>query len=428
MPVTRRTLVVLSMVIGVIAGAAFAALAGGDATSAPGLTVARTAPALKAAPGQLGWHPKRGTVAIVARTADPGGGPDWAIRRSVGPYALPSDVPRDHIGKEMLGDHVFYELGRIVDGAFGWLDGTGTFRPVAAGSGTGIAERFAVGDAPRDSQAVDTTTLVTHPAFGEPVPAATVVWGAAGETARTVTVRADGADAPVQLGEHGAFLALVPAHGAAPKLAVHATDAAGASTTVRPRMPASFGRPHAGPARLIARTADPSGGAPWGVSAAPAKGGGWCSGNPGRIVDGAVGMLDTRLDVFSDQTGFAYSCPPTGAQLRRIKPQQRPLSRARPLSYVFTEGSLPAQEPSSDLGRIALRALPGSLVFAGLARPDVALITVTTPEQTRIVHPSGAAHGFAVAFGGTFPSGAIRFDVTFTDGHHVTQLEHVGDL
>jgi hypothetical protein len=139
-------------------------------------------------------------------------------------------------------------------------------------------------------------------------------------------------------------------------------------------------------------------------------------------------MLDTRLDVFSDQTGFAYSCPPTGALLRRLKPDQRPLSRARPLSYIFTEGSLPAQEPSSDLGRIALRALPGSLVFAGLARPDVQLITVTTPEQTRIVHPTGAAHGFAVAFGGTFPSGAIRFDVTFTDGRHVTQLEHVGDL
>jgi hypothetical protein len=433
MPLTRRTLVVVSLVIGIVAGAAVAALAGGDGVSVPTaavrLTVARTAPPLKAGPGQLGWTPRPQTVAIVARAADPGGGPDWAIRRSVGRNVLPPGVPRKHIGKELFGDHVFYELGRIAHGAFGWLDGSGTFRPVAAGAGTTLRESFPAIARPRDRQAVDSATLVSHPAFGEPVPVTTIVWGVAGEAARGVTVQADGAGAGVHLGAHGAFLAFLPARGAAPKLDVRVKRAGGRTSALNPRfMRPSARQPLAGPARLAARTADPSGGAPWGVSAAPARGGGWCTGNPGRVVDGAVGMLNSRLDVFSDQTDFVYYCPPSRAQQRRSKPKYRPLTRARPLIYSFTSGSVPSEERSSDLGRTALRTLPGSLVFAGLARADVRLITVTTPEQTRVLHPSAGAHGFAVAFAGTFPSGVVRFDVTFADGRHATQVEHVGDL
>jgi hypothetical protein len=430
MLLTRRTVVVLSLLAGVLVGGLVAALAGADrwesrATAGLKLAVQRTAPPLRRPEGLLGWRARAATVQVVARAADPGGGPDWAIRRSEGRNLLPPGVPLQHIGKELLGDHVYYELGRIDHERFGWLDGTGTFRTVAPGDGT--LPRYAFGSqaSVRERQDVGSVTLLSHPAFGEPQPVATVVWGVSDEATRTVTLDDGGHDADVTLGDHGAFVSFLPARGAAPKLDVQITDAAGTTKKLGARFNLPGARePLADRARLMARTPDPSGAAPWGLSAAPARAGGWCTSNPGRIVDGAIGQLDTRLDLFYDQTAQVSACPVR----RKVKEKYRALTRTRPLSYVFTAGTMPSQERPDDTGRTALRTLPGALVFAGIARPDVRLITVTTPEQTRVLHPTGAAHGFAVAFAGSFPSGAVRFDVTFADGAHVIQTEHVGDI
>lgn len=426
---TRRTLVLLSLALGVVTGAVAAALAHDGRADSPAtsvyLTVARIAAPFKAEPGQLGWHAEPASVAIVARAADPAGGPDWAIRRSLGVYVLPDGVPRSHIGKGLFGDHQFFELGRLHHGTFGWLDGSGTFRSVPAGAGTTPHWSFPAHRRPNGDEQVASTTLITHPPFGEPIPVVSVIWGVVQDRARTVSI--DGTSGPVHLGAHGAFLAFTPARGRAPAINGTVTGPDGRQTPLHahgpiPRRP----RPLIDQARLAARTADPSGGAPWGVSAAPQPGGGWCTGNPGRVVDDAVGTIDERLDLFNDQTAFVYTCPPTAEQERRIKPRNRWLSRQRPLSYISIEGSTPGQQRTGDLGQTALRTGPSSLAFAGITRADVRLIKVTTSEQTRLLHPSPGSHAFAVAFGGSLPSGTIRFDVTFTDGTHATQTDHAG--
>jgi hypothetical protein len=177
----------------------------------------------------------------------------------------------------------------------------------------------------------------------------------------------------------------------------------------------------------MARTADPAGGASWGVAAVQAAPGRWCFTNAGRIVDGAVGQLDARLDLFYDQSRFAYNCAPEASA--RIRAKYRTLTRRNPLMYGFTTGDVPAQgRPGGSAGRIALRAQPGTTVFHGIARPDVRTITVTTPSQTRTIRPTGPAHAFVVAFDGSFPTGRIRFTSTFTDGTTAVQGDQVGDV
>jgi hypothetical protein len=424
-----RLLIAASLVAGILAGAvaAVAVPRHAAAPTAPRLDPKRTAAALPLPPGQLGLHVLRGSVRVVATAPDPAGGPDWALRRLSGTNVLPAGVPRNHIGKEMFGRKDCVDLGRIVDGRFGWLDGAGTFRAPTGGVAAS-PRQCSSHDGPASSQDTLVTTWVSHPAFGEPQPLATVVWGAAPAGTRAIAVHAGGDDHDVHRSADGAFLAFLPAAGRMPSdLHVTATGAGGAESElynpIRIRPPGVL---ETAPGRLMARGPDPAGGASWGVAASRGPGGIWCSTNPGQVVDGTVGQLNARLDLFSDQSEFADNCAIPNP---RAKPKYRPLSRSLPLMYIFTEGPAAGQErPDGSAGRIALRAESGATIFGGLARPDVATITVVSPSQTRVIRPTGPAHAFVVALGGSFPSGKVQFVVRFTDGHSVVLGERVDDL
>ncbi|HEY6758094.1 MAG TPA: hypothetical protein VI318_01340 [Baekduia sp.] len=424
-----RLLVVASVLAGLVAGAVVAVAVPRHA-AAPGpprLDVRASAPAYPPLTGELALAVERGSARVVATAPDPAGGPAWAIRRVVGTYVPPKDVPRDHLGKELLGRHACVELGRLAGGRFGWLDGAGTFRPLVAGRLVGPRLCQQVGGPRHDGDDAGLLTWVSHPDFGDPQALATVVWGAAAATDRDVAVTANGRRADVHRGDAGAFLAFLPADGREPaELRVTATDAGGATH----RLYRPFGVPSRVPkltaaGRLMARAPDPEGGASWGVAAAPSVDGRWCATNPGRVVGGGVGMLDERLDVFYDQSRLTYSCPPPRGQQAKLNV----LTRKRPLMYVFTSGApMSWQRPGGTPGRVALRTDPGATVFAGTARPDVRAITVITPTQTRTIRPSGPGHAFAIAFPGTFPSGRIRFVSTFADGTTAEQDDHADDL
>jgi hypothetical protein len=425
-----RLLVVASLVAGVLAGAVVAVAVPRHATAptTPRLDPKRTAAALPLPPGQLGLHVLRGSVRTVATAPDPAGGPDWALRRLSGTYVLPAGVPRNHIGKEMFGRKDCVDLGRVVNGRFGWLDGAGTFRAATGGAAASPRQCRAHGATTQSGQEAALTTWVSHPGFGEPRPLATIVWGAAPAGPDKIAVHAADGSHDVHRSADGAFLAFLPAAGRTPAgLHVTATGADGATDELYRTV--AF-RPHSvpktGPGWLMARGADPAGGASWGVAASRGPNGTWCSTNPGRVVDGTVGQLDARLDVFYDQSDFSYNC---GIQNARVKAKDRVLSRSLPLLYVSTSGAVPGQErPGGSAGRIALRAEPGATIFGGLARADVATITVISPSQTRVIRPTGPAHAFVVALGGSFPTGKVQLVVRFTDGHSVVLGERVDDL
>jgi hypothetical protein len=422
MPILRpRVVLSISLIAGILAGAIVAVAVprtGGD-PQAPRVPVHRIAAPLPPAPGRPGLRDTT-TPRIVLTARDPAGGPDWALRRISGSYALPKDLPRHRIGRELLGRQDCLQLGRLVGGHFGWLDGAGTFRRAptsAAGMPSSCHPHGAARHAARDAQLL---TWVTHPDFGEPRPAATLVWGPAPAGARDVKIESDGKRRTARQSADGAFLAFLPARAAAPRdLHVTATDAAGhAADLYSPPAFSPPGVPKVAPGRLTARTFDPSGGASWGVATARTADGRWCFTNGGRVVDATVGALDARLDLFSDQSQFAYNCAPAADSPTR----NRPLTRQLPLMYAFTEGGVAAeQRPGGSAGRIALRTQPNATVFFGLARPDVRTITVTTPSQTRVIRPTGAGHAFVVAVDGEFPSGHIELTSTFTDGVTATQ-------
>ena len=240
------------------------------------------------------------------------------------------------------------------------------------------------------------------------MPLARVVWGPSEAEASVRTTA--GGKLPVT-NEPGAFLAFAPLGGKPPAITV---TSAGKSVPME-----DFGPPGSLPdtARLGAQAPDPEGGAPYGVSVGRRADGRWCFGNAGRVVDGRVGGIDPRLDTFFDQTAFAYQCGPDHV----IKAKYRVLTRARPLSYNFSQGGGPTGPASS--GRVALRTLPQTTVFAGITRADVRTIRVRAPTQTRVLRPSGPAHAFVLPLNGSFPTGRVSFEITFTDGSVVTQSE-----
>lgn len=398
----------LVLLVGVLLGGAAAVALPRSAApaGAPRLDVSAIVDAPRTQPGQLAIDiGPGGAPRIAVRAADPAGGPEWAVQKLSGEYRLPAGVPRDRVGKELLGPRVCLRLGRLVQGRFGWLDGNGTFRP-ASRSGSEIPTRCLRGG---DQPTVQQTTWVSHPTFGPAVPLADVVWGpAAGPT----TVRAARADLDV-ITAGGAFLAFAPATAQTPTLTVTSGGKDLSTDEFGPRgeLPAAT--------MLGAQAPDPEGSAPWGVSVGRLGDGRWCYGNAARVVDDHVGDIQPGLDTFFDQTSFAYQCGPPVAQQQR-DPKFRVLTRRKPLSYGFSVG---LRATTTTAARTALRTLPTTTVFAGVARPDVRTIRVVAPTQTRVLRPSGPAHAFVVPFNGEFPSGKISFEVTFTDGTVVHQGE-----
>lgn len=412
---TRARLALLVVLVGVLAGAVGAFALPRPVTaipSPPRLDVARTAPSAHLPRGlSLGIDVLPGTRRVVVRAPDPAGGPGWAIETLRGRFQLPPGVPRKRIGRELFGLRTCLRLGRVVGGRFGWLDGSGTFRPTGASSQEAPTRCRRDGDL--DPLKYEQTTWVSHPTFGPAVPLAQVVWGRA---AGPVAVRKETGGDLGATTSGGAFLAFAPVGGAVPALVVTATAADGRTRALRADDPLLRMRRLKTPARLGAQAPDPEGGAPYGVSVGRLADGRWCFGNAGRVVDGRVGDIDPRLDTFFDQTGFAYQCGPD----HPIKAKYRALTRTRPLAYGFLTGGPPG--PAS-AGRVALRTLSSTTVFAGIARSDVRAVRVRAPTQTRVLRPSGPAHAFVVPFNGTFPSGRVSFDVTFTDGTIVHQGE-----
>lgn len=407
---TRLHLALLVLLAGVLAGAAAAVALprAAPAAGAPRLDVARTAPRPRPRPGEIALDVLPGTRRIAVRAHDPAGGPDWAVQSLRGSFYLPEGVPRERVGKELFGRRSCLRLGRIVNGRFGWLDGAGTFRP-ASPSASEIPTRCLRGRDPRVHQR---TTWVSHPTFGPAVPLAQIAWGPA---TGAITVRdAAGKEVDATVAG-GAFLAFGPAAGKSATLDVtviakHGREAPLPTDDILPRRE---GLP--GDTRVGAQAPDPEGGAPWGVAVGRLADGRWCYGNAGRVVDDRVGDIAQGIDTFFDQTELAYQCGPD----HMIKPKYRVLTRTRPLSYGFS-GGVPA---SPSPARTALRSLPTSTVFAGITRADVRTIRITAPTQTRVLRPGGPAHAFVVPFNGEFPSGRVRFDVTFTDGTVVRQSE-----
>jgi hypothetical protein len=82
---------------------------------------------------------------------------------------------------------------------------------------------------------------------------------------------------------------------------------------------------------LQLRLPDRNGRLPWGISALPADGGGWCTSGLRRVIGDRVGDVDYELGTFSD-AGFAGLCPVKGDPPSRWSTTSASDRRAGPAS------------------------------------------------------------------------------------------------
>jgi hypothetical protein len=274
------------------------------------------------------------------------------------------------------------------------------------------------------------TKLITDPLKSSAVAVQTVAWGVAGGL--TSSVELDGVPAgerSPQSSRRGAFLAFGDDQ----------TRSFKATATVRyrgrrPLIEVPFGGrwglatppPHGPvPQRVIpgteqveARAPDPSGGLPWAMTAARSQGGGWCVGQPARLVGNLVGGVAFDLATFSES-------PPQ----RRCFLMGQVLSRSTPISISSGGSDIPyglTPEAEPENGRIRLRTLRGQTTLSGVTLPDVREVTIESPRDVRTVLPSPRAHVFLVVYDGLFPTGDFVLTSTFADGSRATQKIRAG--
>jgi len=368
-----------------------------------------------------------GAARIEARTPDPLGGPDWAIR-----VAEEQMFARGPGGREVSssGPQRCAQLGRILGGRFGWVDGANVFRPVPVGF-EGTPERCA---APRPDlgrePALDVFARVADPAGASPRALQSIAWGLTG-TGTRADLRVDGRERALAASPDGAFVVPLAFTPARPDVRLTVRYAHGSPVGVdssfrgdgeRSRADLAlmsvraprFGYalpmlPLAGVVPTIEyRTPDPAGGPAWGVVAAPAQDGRWCVSGFGRIVGGRVGGLDATLGTLADVGPDPnVGCPPPVAQ---------PTAR-QPLRVFYGSMTLGAGEAAD---RSALRTQPGRTFVEGIADPRVRTIAIATPRDVRTIIPSKRAHAFLVIYDGDFPTGRIVLTARLAGGRTVT--------
>ncbi len=356
----------------------------------------------------------QGSVRLAARTADPAGGPDWVVR------VFEGRTPRGRAGAAHMR---CTQLGREVQGRFGWIDGANTFRPVTLQSLSGAPQdcrsrRAGGGFAP----VLKLATLLDRPASPEPAVRGSVAWGAVGSEPGPVVLTTNGharrlapdrgtgafievfgparslADARLRTGSpEGRSIALVN-RDALPSAAVSLSYL----QRVRPRdLEVEWGE-----TAVIARSPDPGGGPSWAATAARRRGTRiWCSGAMGNLVGGHVGDIERHL-------GLLYEAPPGLGSA--ACDGSGGLSRRWPVSLVPEGNSYNPIRVSA--GASAQRLLAGRTVLWGRADPAVASVTIRTPRDVRTLEPSGPAHGLMAVYDGSFPEGSAEIAVRFKDG------------
>lgn len=350
-----------------------------------------------------------GGARILARAADPAGGPDWAVRGfRARRWARLDGARREFAVQDCV------QLGRLSGNRFGWLDGGGTFRPVAASLFAAPVRCTLANRASRRRPELD----AIHPLAGLGGDAritSTVVWGRTGAQARRVRLTVDGRELTGARGTGGAVLAVGPARLDASRLSASVAYGTGSPVAVGGRRQPGLeqDRSRGAEVAIAARAPDPNGGLPYALIAVR-RAEGWCvGGHPGRVVDGRVGSVDFALGTFSEQSTSSVQCTPAG-QLTRAQP----FVESSGGDDLGEEPMLTEDQPQPQ--RVARRTLPGLTWIAGRARGDVRSLTLQTPRDVRTVVPSGPAHAYLVVYDGGFPSGERRTIAQFDDGSRVT--------
>lgn len=402
--------VVIAAVLAGVIGGSIAALVVPDSgrSTAPAPRVAQQREATRPDAPKVRLVP--GSMRIELRAGDPDGGVPWAIRSYVA--VVVGHSTRMHCS----------QLGRVLHGRFGWIDGSNVFRPAGLES---FGQAPAVcGDAEpgvHQPPRFDARTLVRGIDGPRPSLGTAVVWGMAGRGAERVEVRLSGRSETPRLEGRGAFLVFG-------RKAPHRDEATatftyrGGETRRAPERQHPFppngpainrnGSPRAGAVELLARAPDPAGGLPYGFGGVRSDRDGFCVGQPQRVVGDRVGNVDFDLGTFAESFFPVTECSlPNDPRL-----EKHPVGAY----YMFSDGGIAAEDEgegaAAHRARVERRTLPGTSIVAGTARADVRSLTIATPRDVRTIVPSSPAHGYIAVYDGGFPTGKIVTTAHFADG------------
>jgi len=373
-----------------------AALAGSAIGAAIVLAGEQPAPAVPAvAPAQTVPHDKRPPVTarditIDITVADPKRGPEWAIRR------FTAGGPESECA----------ELGRIVHGTFGWIDGSGTFRPARPG-------RHEAPDFCQPAKFLNrigaqtlSTTTVRYVPGRSPQPERGVTWGLA--ASGIAAIRPEGGP-ELTVTKRGSFLHVGDAPpNAYPKGEMIRRDGSVRRYDYGPEYPSTFVAPKPGTTRVAIEAPDPAGGQPWAILVADGPHGELCRSQEGRLLGNRLGSIERPLDVFDPRFGEIF-CPRT----------PRDPTPAYPLRISYGLWSEGFGDDSN--GHVERRVLRGRVSIHGEADPSVVSVTLRTPRDVRTLVPSQPDHLLLAVYEGTFPTGEVIATAHLKDGRDFTR-------
>lgn len=357
------------------------------APKVPAVTPAKTAPRDRQPPFQA-----RGvTTAVTA--ADPDGGAGWAVLRFT---AAEGDCAA---------------LVRVVKGRFGWIDGSGTFRPARAGRHEAPDFCYPAAELKKLGAVTYPTTTVTYAPGRSPQPSRGVVWGLAAPDIREIHPEND----PRLTVTKGAFLAVsatppVPSD----KGALIRGDGSIRRYDYSPNFPKAFAVAKPDTRRVAVEAPDPAGGQPWGIISAQGPRGDVCRSQVGRLLGLRLGVIERPLDTFSP-TFDEIICRPESS--RRPTP-------AYPLRLSAGVWSRGFGDDAS--GHVERRVLLGRTTISGEVDPSVVSVTIRTPRDVRTLVPSRPDHLILAVYEGTFPTGDVTATAHLNTGRDVTRSVYVG--
>jgi hypothetical protein len=412
----RRALVVAA-VAGIAVGTA-GAIAAGDSGGPPArhLSIGPPIGAEDRLPdgrydaGRVHLVVDRPSVRVDVRIADPDGGPDWAMRTYTGERRSLRRPARTLAHPASRQRVRCAQLGRIVDGRFGWIFPGERFRAVDPAR---LSQLTACTSARRTRPLIMSgSPLVIAPDGAARIERA-VLWGIAPAGTRDPRVTGQPVAASA-IGRGGAVLVLGPAGSTVGNAAVTAVapDGRRGSLISRPPRLPGLHQVRATNPTVEARVPDPAGGPPWAVLVGDTPGGGTCVIGTGRVVGDHVGGIDGSEGIFSDVARNPDGCS-----------QSIALTHSRPIDLGFGFANTDPERKGlfDDRARVERRLQPGRTAITVRCSPDVRSVTVSTPRDTRVLVPSAHGHVVFAVYDGDFTSGDIVVTATLRDGSHHRQ-------
>jgi hypothetical protein len=316
---------------------------------------------------------------------DPDGGAPWVLRRFTGVF--PAD--KRHRANACI------QLGRRVDGRFGWLDGHGTFTTPRPGSQWSTL-CIPPSRLERTTAVVTRWTTIALEPGRSPRPRATVEWGVVAPDVTGIAPAGDDAIAP----QDGLVLR-VRSGEARPGFFTGEVRHADGRTSRFNRI--GFGSKGSHQPQTVAAVApDPAGGTPWGLLL---DANGRCLRGPGLLVGTRLGYVQADIGLFvSSGIETIEGC------------NDREPTRAFPMRIDTLIGG----GEDDGAGRIERRVDSARIVFSGRVHPDVVSVTIRTPRDVRTLVPS-KQHAILAVYDGRFPGGKVTATAHFKDGHEVTR-------